>query len=100
MKIQLFGQNHRCLSPTLNNHGNALYRAGKTLDAIASFDKQLDILTKHNLLEHPEAASCFYMKGMMYSGMSYDNNHQDKDLGTNAAQYYERCIALRIRKLG
>ena len=32
--------------------------------------------------------------------MSYDNNHQDKDLGTNAAQYYERCIALRIRKLG
>ena len=100
MKTQMYGPEDRRLSQTLNNYGNALYRVGRIFDAMSSFDRQLEILTKHNMLEHPDAASCFYMKGMMYSSMCQKSSGKDVDLGTKAAQWYERCIALRIRKLG
>lgn len=101
LKIAAVGRGARVLSRTHNNLGNALYRAERYDEALESFNEQLAILEAHDALDHPEAADCHYMIGMLWSTRCLEDPAQKAaGAGEKAAACYEKCIDLRIRKLG
>ena len=104
LKVAAVGAGHRLLSKTHNNLGNALYRAGREDEAMANYNAQLEILKEHDAMQHPEAASCYYMIGMLWGSKSLNcephRREQRLEFGKKAAEYYEKCITIRAFKLG
>ena len=65
LKTPMVGPEDRSLSQTLGNYGMALYRAGRFEEAVSCYNRQRDILVKHDLADHTELASCYYNIGMV-----------------------------------